>query len=145
MLACRTKLLGIDRGCHIAHVRPQFLVAQRLRRRGRSRKVFATCFLGTVDRYGYDVLADRETISVTELVRRSHALLGAVQEGAVGGNIMEPIAAVAIPNFTVLAGDVAGRIRQRPIEMRASPDVDAALAADMIADGAAIRQGCFVD
>ncbi len=120
-----------------------------LRRSGRRRGVFGGGRLGrsflALDRDRHDVVAYRETVAVAEPVRRGHPMVGAVQEGAVGGDVVQPIASVLVADLAMLAGNVPGRVRQGPIEMRVAPDVDAALADDAKADRPAIRQGGFVD
>lgn len=80
-----------------------------------------------------------------QAVRLRHAVAGAVQECAIRGHVMQPIAAVLITDLAMLAGNVTGRIRQRPIEVGRAADVDAPLAADLNADGPAVRQGALVD
>jgi hypothetical protein len=57
---------------------------------------------------------------------------------------MQPIGAFAIADFGMLAGYVPGWIRQGPIEVGVSSDVNATLAVDGDADRATVRQRGFV-
>jgi hypothetical protein len=87
----------------------------------------------------------REAVAAAEPVRGVHPMIGAVQKGAVGGHVVQPIAPVLVANLAMLAGNVPGRVRERPIEMRVAPDVDAALAGNAKADRPTVRQGGFID
>ena len=75
-------------------------------------------------------MPDAKPVAIAKPVRRVHPMVGPVQEGAVGGNVVQPVPAVLIADLAMLAGNVAGRVGQGPIEMRVAPDVDATLALD---------------
>src|SRR5215468_5518815 len=57
---------------------------------------------------------------------------------------MQPISAIVPAYFAMLAGNEAAGIRQGPIEVLVTPDVDAALALNRHAQRAAVRQARLV-
>src|SRR5215470_586125 len=57
---------------------------------------------------------------------------------------MQPISAIVPAYFAMLAGNEAARIRQGPIEVLVTPDVDAALALNRHAQWTAVRQARVV-
>jgi hypothetical protein len=80
------------------------------------------------DRHIDDVVADRQALAVLQPVGALHPLRGAVDEDAVGRNVVEPVAIVLVADFAMAAGNVAARIGQRPVEMLFASDLEAAVA-----------------
>ena len=65
---------------------------------------------------------------------------GIVVDGrAVRGDVMQPVATVAEVNFAVLARDESFGIRQRPVEIRVTADIDST-AINLDEDRPAVRQ-----
>lgn len=65
---------------------------------------------------------------------------GIVVDGrTVGGDVMQPVAAVAEVNFAVLARDEPFGIGQRPVEIRVAANIDAATI-NLDEDRPAVRQ-----
>src|SRR5947207_2335532 len=89
-------------------------------------------------------MADGETVAVAQPVWRLHAMVAAVEEGAVGGDVVQPVAAVFVADFGVLAGNEAGRIGQRPIEVGVAADIDVPPPGDRNAEGPAVGQAGLV-
>ena len=146
IVAPRPELLGIDGRGNFSIAQPQFLIVQSLDRRWNgSTRPFVRFFFRAIDRDRNNVMPDRKPIAVTKPMRCAHPMVGTVQEGAVGGYVVQPVTSVLVANFAMLAGNVAGRIGQGPIEMCSAPDVDAALATNATTDWPTIRQGGLVD
>ena len=70
----------------------------------------------------------------------AHPVVSAVQEGSVGGYVVQPVGAVAVVNLAMLSGDEAGGIGQRPVEVLIAPDIDRPLAGDGELNRPAVRQ-----
>ena len=86
-----------------------------------------------VQRRDDDVLADGEAVAIAQAVRRLHAVVATIEEGAVGRDVVQPVAAIVTTDFDMLAGNEPGRVRQRPIQVGIAADVDTALACtDMV-------------
>ena len=138
------ELLGVDGWGDVSLARPKLFIVRGGRRHGAFGGRFGRSFLA-FDCDRDDVVAHRESVAAAEPMGLGHPMVGPVQKGAVGGDIVQPVAPVLIAYLAMLAGNVPGRVRQGPIEMRIASDVDAALAADVTANRSTIRQGGFVD
>ncbi|MCW2325295.1 hypothetical protein M2229_005978 [Bradyrhizobium japonicum] len=71
-----------------------------------------------------DVVADREPVTVAQAVRPPHALVGTIEEGAVGRNVVQPIATVAKVHLAMFSGNRPRRIRQRPVKVTVPANID---------------------
>jgi hypothetical protein len=66
-------------------------------------------------------------------------MLSAIDEGAIGRDVVNPVSAVAIANLAVLARDASARVGQRPVEVRIAAEIEAS-SLDLDPDRAAIRE-----
>ena len=73
-----------------------------------------------------DVGADGEPVPVAQEIGGVEPVLGAVDIGAVGRNVVQPVAAVAKTNLEMLARHGAARVRERPVEMGVTAHIEAA-------------------
>ena len=119
ILARRSQLLGINGRWNIFLARPKLLIIPRfliVRNMDRSWGHAAGPFcVVAIERDRDDVVTDGEPVAVAKPVRRTHPMVGTVQEDAVGGNVVQPVAAVMPAYLAVLAGNKAARVRQGPV------------------------------
>src|ERR1700674_1123449 len=80
-----------------------------------------------VERDVDDIVADDDAVAVAKPMRLPHSLLGTIQKGAVGRDVVQPITAVAVMNLAMLARNETRRIRQRPVQMTIPTDIDRTL------------------
>jgi hypothetical protein len=85
-------------------------------------------------------MADFETIAVAQAIGRLHPVLRAVDKCAVGGDVMQPIGAIAKAHLAMAPRNGAARVGQRPVEMLVATNVDASGARDPDAERAAVGQ-----
>ncbi|MGY4331787.1 hypothetical protein ACVWWG_006204 [Bradyrhizobium sp. LB7.2] len=98
----------------------------------------------SLQRNSDDVVADREPIAVAQAVRPAYALVGTIEKGAVGRDVVQPIATVAKVHLAMLSGNRPRRIRQRPVEVTVPANIDRTPAGDRKRHRSAVRKIRFV-
>ena len=140
VLRRRPQQFGVDRRRRVVRAGPKLVIRYRLL----GRRFGAAGSLFTVERHCDDVLADRQPVAMAQPMRRLEPAVASIEKRAIGRDVIEPVAAVAVAHLAVLAGDVARRVGQGPIEVLIAADIDHALAGHGHAERAAVRQAGFV-
>ena len=113
---------GNFRRCGLACRRPyvgETRVQRDPGRRGRAPKLSPL-----LNRNGDNVGPDVQPIAISQEVRGVEPVLGAVDKGAVGRDVVKPVSAVAIANLAVLARDASAWVGQGPIEVRIAAKIE---------------------
>jgi hypothetical protein len=140
-LPWRLQVLPVDRRSGVTAVVPKIVVSRRLQLAGRRHALITR---RAFDGHSHHVVADDQPIAIPQPVRAFEAAFLAIEERAVGRDVVQHVAAVLITDLAVLARDGAAGIGQGPIEMPVAADIDAAHALDRNAQRTAVREACLV-